>query len=223
MRIKRFFLHILAVFMPLPCLAQHVEPSAVYTDETGNVIETHDEIKGQAPLIVNFHANPTDMEEFNPAYEWHFRQEGEDKELMVRYEEDTEYTFSAAGTTYVTLIVRLDGMEIIESDPISVTISESKLTFPNAFSPNDDGFNDKYKAKEFQSLIEFHAYIFNRWGQKLFEWTDPANGWDGTYHGKPVKEGVYFLLARAKGADGTEYEIRKDVNLLRGYNKDINE
>lgn len=223
MRIKRFFLHILAVLMPLPCLAQHVEPSAVYTDETGNVIETHDEIKGQAPLIVNFHANPTDMEEFNPAYEWHFRQEGEDKELMVRYEEDTEYTFTTAGTTYVTLIVRLDGMETIESDPISVTISESKLTFPNAFSPNDDGINDKYKAKEFQSLIEFHAYIFNRWGQKLFEWTDPANGWDGTYHGKPVKEGVYFLLARAKGADGTEYEIRKDVNLLRGYNKDINE
>ena len=205
MRIKRFFLHILAVLMPLPCLAQHVEPSAVYTDETGNVIETHDEIKGQAPLIVNFHANPTDMEEFNPAYEWHFN------------------TFTTAGTTYVTLIVRLDGMETIESDPISVTISESKLTFPNAFSPNDDGFNDKYKAKEFQSLIEFHAYIFNRWGQKLFEWTDPANGWDGTYHGKPVKEGVYFLLARAKGADGTEYEIRKDVNLLRGYNKDINE
>lgn len=223
MRIKRFFLHILAVLAPLPCLAQHVEPSAVYTDETGNIIETHDEIKGQAPLIVHFHANPTDMEEFNPAYEWHFRQEGEDKELMVRYEEDTEYTFTTAGTTYVTLIVRLDGMETIESDPISVTISESKLTFPNAFSPNDDGFNDKYKAKEFQSLIEFHAYIFNRWGQKLFEWTDPANGWDGTYHGKPVKEGVYFLLARAKGADGTEYEIRKDVNLLRGYNKDINE
>ena len=144
MRIKRFFLHILAVLMPLPCLAQHVEPSTVYTDETGNVIETHDEIKGQAPLIVNFHANPTDMEEFNPAYEWHFRQEGEDKELMVRYEEDTEYTFTTAGKTYVTLIVRLDGMETIESDPISVTISESKLTFPNAFSPNDDGFNDKY-------------------------------------------------------------------------------
>ena len=223
MRIKRFFLHILAVLVPLPCLAQHVEPSAVYTDETGNVIETHDEIKGQAPLIVNFHANPTDMEEFNPAYEWHFRQEGEDKELMVRYEEDTEYTFTTAGTTYVTLIVRLEDMEAIESDPISVTISESKLTFPNAFSPNDDGFNDKYKAKEFQSLVEFHAYIFNRWGQKLFEWTDPANGWDGTYHGKPVKEGVYFLLARAKGADGTEYDIRKDVNLLRGYNTDVNE
>ena len=223
MKIKRLFLQILAVLATLPCLAQRIEPTAIYTDEKGNIIETRDDIKEQAPLTVSFHANPSDMEGFNPSYEWHFRQEGEDKELMVRYEEDTEYTFTTAGTTYVTLIVRLEDMEAIESDPISVTISESKLTFPNAFSPNDDGFNDKYKAKEFQSLVEFHAYIFNRWGQKLFEWTDPANGWDGTYHGKPVKEGVYFLLARAKGADGTEYDIRKDVNLLRGYNTDVNE
>jgi len=75
-------------------------------------------------------------------------------------------------------------------------------------------------AKEYQSLVEFHAYIFNRWGQKLFEWTDPSKGWDGTHNGNPVKEGVYFVLVRAKGADGREYNIRKDVNLLRGYTEE---
>ncbi|MBR1504047.1 MAG: gliding motility-associated C-terminal domain-containing protein [Prevotella sp.] len=222
MRIKRFFLHILTALASLPCLAQHIEPTAIYTDEKGNIIETSDNIIGQAPLVVSFHANASEMEGRNPAYEWHFQQEGTDKELMVRYEEDTEYTFITAGTTTVTLIVKYEDGEL-EADPISVKISESKLTFPNAFSPNEDGFNDTFQAKEYQSLVEFHAYIFNRWGQKLFEWTNPAEGWDGTYHGKPVKEGVYFLLAKAKGADGTEYIIRKDVNLLRGYNKDVNE
>ena len=93
----------------------------------------------------------------------------------------------------------------------------SKLSFPNAFSPNGDGKNDKFIAKECQNITEFHAYIFNRWGQKLFDWTDTAEGWDGTYNGTPVKEGVYFLLCKAKGSDGTTYNIRKDVNLLRGY------
>ena len=93
----------------------------------------------------------------------------------------------------------------------------SKLSFPNAFSPNGDGKNDKFIAKECQNITEFHAYIFNRWGQKLFDWTDTADGWDGTYNGTPVKEGVYFLLCKAKGSDGTTYNIRKDVNLLRGY------
>ena len=83
---------------------------------------------------------------------------------------------------------------------------------------NGDGINDIYKPKEgYQNIKEFHAYIYNRWGQKLFEWSDPATGWDGTYNGKPVKEGVYFCLVKAKGADGKTYEIKRDVNLLRGY------
>ena len=102
-------------------------------------------------------------------------------------------------------------------DSVIVTGSESKLSFPNAFSPNGDGHNDIYKAKEYQNITEFHAYIFNRWGQKLYEWTNPAEGWNGTSHGKDVADGVYFVLVKAKGSDGREYNIRKDVNLLRGY------
>ena len=94
----------------------------------------------------------------------------------------------------------------------------SVLLMPNAFSPNGDGINDIYKPKEgYQNIKEFHAYIYNRWGQKLFEWSNPATGWDGTYNGKPVKEGVYFCLVKAKGADGKTYQIKRDVNLLRGY------
>ncbi len=87
---------------------------------------------------------------------------------------------------------------------------------PNTFTPNGDGHNDIFKAKEYRNLSEFHAYIFNRWGQKLYEWTDPAEGWDGTYHGSEVKTGVYFVLVKARGTDDVIYNIRKDVNLLRG-------
>ena len=99
----------------------------------------------------------------------------------------------------------------------SLSQSVSKLTFPNAFSPNNDGINDIYKAKEHQNIAEFHAYIFNRWGQKLYEWTDPDGGWDGTHNGNDVSDGVYFVLVKAKGTDGHNYNIRIDVNLLRGY------
>ena len=89
---------------------------------------------------------------------------------------------------------------------------------PNAFSPNSDGENKTFHAKDgYKSIVEFHAYIFNRWGQKLYEWDDPAGGWDGTYNGRPVKEGVYYCLVKAKGADGRKFNIRTDVNLLRGY------
>lgn len=104
----------------------------------------------------------------------------------------------------------------------SISQGVSKLTFPNAFSPNGDGINDIYKAKEQQNIAEFHAYIFNRWGQKLYEWTNPDGGWDGTHNGNDVNDGVYFVLVKAKGTDGRNYNIRKDVNLLRGYTENTN-
>ena len=111
---------------------------------------------------------------------------------------------------------------LIEGEEEQEIITESKLSFPNAFSPNGDGKNDKFIAKECQNISELHAYIFNRWGQKLFDWTNSADGWDGTYNGKPVNEGVYFLLCKAKGTDGKTYNIRKDVNLLRGFYEGTN-
>lgn len=225
MRTNRIFLVIFAIFLPIWCQAQgdypSVSPTATYINDEGVETVSTDMIDGQAPLLVTFRANPSDIDGHNPSYEWHFRMEGEETDMMVRYEEDTEYTFTTAGTTRVTLHFRPDaGQEALDSVVFKVTVSESKLTFPNAFSPNGDEFNPIFKAKEYQSIVEFHAYIFNRWGQKLYDWTDPAEGWDGTYNGKDVKEGVYFLLCKAKGADGRKYEIKKDVNLLRGFTEE---
>ena len=99
----------------------------------------------------------------------------------------------------------------------STVVLTSSLVVPNAFSPNHDEINEVFKVKSYQNIVEFHAYIFNRWGQKLFEWTNLEDGWDGTYRGQDVKQGTYFVLVKARGADGQTYNIRKDVNLLRGY------
>ena len=99
----------------------------------------------------------------------------------------------------------------------STVVLTSTLVMPNAFSPNNDRINDVYKVKSYQNIVEFHAYIFNRWGQKLYDWTNIEEGWDGKYRGNDVKQGTYFVLVKAKGADGQTYNIRKDVNLLRGY------
>lgn len=223
MRIKQLIPTLLVVLLASSKLqAQtsdpYLSPTATYTNDEGEETVSDGDVSGQAPLTVTFRANPYNMEAYFPTYEWHFLQEGEENEFMVRYEQDTEYTFNTSGTTRVTFIARIEG-EATDSIVFTVNVSESKLVFPNAFSPNGDEYNPIYKAKEYQSIIEFHAYIFNRWGQKLFEWTDPAQGWDGTYNGHDVKEGVYFVLVKARGADGREYNIRKDVNLMRNFNE----
>ena len=223
MKINRVMITTLMAFLPLFGMAQEgypaVAPTATYINDQGVETVSTDLIEGQAPLTVSFLANPSDTEGHNPSYEWHFRLESEATDMAVRYEENTEYTFTTAGVNHVTLIFKPDvDKEALDSVVFRITVSISTLVFPNAFSPNNgDDLNDVFKAKEYRSIIEFHAYIFNRWGQKLYDWTDPDGGWDGTYNGKDVKEGVYFLLCKAKGADGREYNIKKDVNLLRGY------
>ena len=199
-----------------------IDPQATFTTDEGE--ETGTSYSGSAPLTVVFHANAENVGMYTPHYEWRFTKEGETQPYLVRYEEETEYTFTEAGSHRIVLYATfINGNDTVaytkdywqDAQPITIQISESKLEMPNAFSPNGDGI---YRAKNnYQSIVEFDAYIFNRWGQKIYEWHDPAGGWDGKFNGKDVKQGVYFVLVKAKGADGRKYNIKKDVNLLRGY------
>lgn len=202
-----------------------IDPQATFTTDESE--ETGTSYSGSAPLTVVFHANAENVGMYTPHYEWRFTKEGETQPYLVRYEEETEYTFTEAGSHRIVLYATfINGNDTVaytkdywqDAQPITIQISESKLEMPNAFSPNGDGINDIYRAKNnYQSIVEFDAYIFNRWGQKIYEWHDPAGGWDGKFNGKDVKQGVYFVLVKAKGADGRKYNIKKDVNLLRGY------
>ena len=222
---------LLALFLiaGLPfCAFAGVSPTATYIGSDG--VETTknagEEVTGDAPLLVRFTANPSDIAA-GYTLDWRFVHSGVDgKTELTRYEENPEFTFTQSGQTIVTLYARLND-ELLDSASITVTITESHLEMPNAFSPNGDGHNEIYGAKganfanasgKYRSIVEFHGYIFNRWGQKLFEWTDITKGWDGTYNGSPCKDGVYYVLVKARGADGKEYNIRRDVNLIRDHN-----
>lgn len=221
MKKKLIFLLLGLTLAPILAHAQSVEPRACYVDKDGFNQEAESISDGQAPLEVTFRANPSNMDDYSPSYEWHFYKvsstEGP-QELFVRYEEDTQYTFTESGSYNIVLKTKLDqeGNELGDKT-ITISIAESVLVFPNAFSPNLDGANETFKAKEVRSIVSFKGMIINRYGQKIYSTTDPEFEWDGTFNGRPVKEGVYFLHVVAKGADGKDYHIRKDINLLRGH------
>ena len=226
MKIKQLFTLSVALFMAFPVFADDYpisHPTAEYTDSAG-VVRTMNEgssISEQAPLTIQFKANPENTAGFTMNYKWSIYLKEATEPDIVNYEENFELTLTHANTYTVILTTTYtdsDGnQETKDSNPLIITIIESFLSFPNAFSPNGDGINERFKAKSYQSIVEFSAAIYNRWGQKLYSWTDPKDGWDGTFNGKPVKQGVYFVNVKAKGADGHEYHIRRDVNLLRGY------
>ena len=205
-----------------------IAPTASYTNSDGTT-QTETVISESAPLTVSFSSGAENTTGWNVHYEWHFYKDGKrDSPYLTRYDEQTSYTFTEAGTHRIELwAVFVQGNDTIaytntywttDATPISITISESKLEMPNAFSPNGDGINDIYKAKDgWKSIVKFEAVIYNRRGQKLYSWTDPAAGWDGKFNGKDVKQGVYYVVVKAEGADGKKYNFKRDVNLLRGF------
>ena len=204
-----------------------ITPSMSITTADGETSDD-DNYSGSAPIRVSLKANANDDIGWDCHYEWRIFHDNDTVPYIIRYEENTDFDFTESGSIRVVLYAKFTQGELEiettnEESPFTLSISESVLLMPNAFSPNGDGINDIYKAKDgYQSITDFHGYIFNRWGQKLFEWTHPAEGWDGTYKGKPVKDGVYFCLVKAKGADGKTYNIKKDVNLLRGFTETQN-
>lgn len=228
MAIRIAMLLTLALLPSLYCYGDDL-PSAtpVMTIQYGDSTSVTDSYEGSAPVKVSLEAGVTDLGGYIPLYEWSFYKSGETTPFMTRYEANTEYTFTESGSYTIKLnisfVLGSDTIDFSQESPFSVSISTSKLEIPNAFSPNGDGQNDIFKVKEgHQSIVSFHGYIFSRWGKKLYDWTDINGGWDGTVGGKKVKDGVYYVIIKARGADGRVYNLRRDVNLLRGYESESN-
>jgi len=219
--IYAFVLTLLFASFAIDVYGQDIDPHFYVITKDGE--EEGTSYSGSAPIKVRFEANPKDMDGYNPNYEWRFYAEGDTTAYLIRYEENTEYTFNKSGLHKILLYAYYkDGNSDVVltngNGPLTITVYESQLEFPNAFSPNGDQKNDTFKAKPgAQSIVEFHAVIVNRWGQVVFRFRDINDEWDGTYNGQPVKEGVYFLDVNAKGADGRIFRMRRDINLLRGY------
>lgn len=71
----------------------------------------------------------------------------------------------------------------------------SFVNIPTAFTPNNDGLNDVFKPM----LINYERYeliIYNRWGEQLFYTINVEEGWDGTYKGETVPNGMYMYKMR---------------------------
>lgn len=198
-------------------------PEMTYIDADGSVVNDT-QYDGSAPLAVTFTANPEHVGSYTPLYEWRFTKMGESSPFLVRNDENTEYTFRESGSFTVELLISfVQGRDTVEykmDEAFTLTFSESKLEVPNAFTPNGDGINDVFQVKEgYKSIVSFKAQVFSRWGKKLYEWNTPEGGWDGKSGGKDVPDGAYYLNLQARGADGRKYNIKKVINLLRGYSE----
>lgn len=92
-----------------------------------------------------------------------------------------------------------------------------EVWIPNAFSPNDDGRNDKFQAQLNRSIPKYEMSIYNRWGQRVFYTKKDTEGWDGkNTDGTPNDPGVYlYRILYTCEMGSKEFEYKGDLTLIR--------
>jgi gliding motility-associated-like protein len=91
---------------------------------------------------------------------------------------------------------------------VHVYFIEPGFHVPNAFTPNGDGRNDRFRpiAIGMKSVDIFRVY--NRWGQLVYSNPDlKGSGWDGTFSGKRQDPGTFVWYA--EGTDYKNFRVKK--------------
>ncbi|MES2556880.1 MAG: M43 family zinc metalloprotease [Bacteroidota bacterium] len=78
---------------------------------------------------------------------------------------------------------------------LTLTGEDNLLYIPNSFTPNSDTYNETWSVSGtcFKSI---ECRVYNRWGEEIALIDEVNESWDGTYHGKPVPDGVYSYSVR---------------------------
>jgi len=117
------------------------------------------------------------------------------------------------GVYWVTV---MDANGCTGKDSIAVTGKECLigLFVPNAFTPNGDGHNDRFKPLLYGDASNFGFEVFNRWGQRVFATQSSSMvGWDGTINGTPCPPGTYVWYCRYQ-IDGQPEALQKGTVIL---------
>ncbi len=129
-------------------------------------------------------------------------------------ESTANISVNKAGTYSVT-ITNLQNCTTTSSTEV-LNNCEPKVFIPSAFTPNDDGKNDKLEFfTAFTST--FSIKFYNRWGELIYESNDHNATWDGMYLGKTLPSGVYNYVCTYSGTVRGKTETKKikgDVAIL---------
>lgn len=122
-------------------------------------------------------------------WEWDFGDEG------MSSEENPIYEFVNPGAHTIILIATNEFGCIDTVEQILPIVSPPIIYASNAFTPNGDEFNNQWNVVVSEiDIYNFRLQIFNRWGEVIWISHDPDEGWDGTYAGNFVQDGVYIWV-----------------------------
>lgn len=193
----------------------------VYTQNYPGLIE------GYSYPVPDFYANPNPASVFDPrvtaysqssndivSYKWN----AEGAKPAYSSLQNPTFTYPNEIRNYPLTLIVENEFGCIDSITKIIRIENEVLLFaPNSFTPDTDGFNDKWRVHiEGIDKYNFHLQLYNRWGELIFESFDPEGEWDGTYGGTPVQAGTYVWKIEANDYENdNKYEFNGFVNLLK--------
>jgi gliding motility-associated-like protein len=117
-------------------------------------------------------------------------------------------------TTYAVTVTSDSGCTAVALVTVTVDYICGQVFVPTAFSPNGDGVNDEVcvYGKCIQSMT---FSIFDRWGEKVFETSDPTQCWDGIFRGEMMNTAVFAYYLKATLITGETVTKKGNINLIR--------
>lgn len=114
-----------------------------------------------------------------------------------------------------TYFLKVTSGKCVFSDSINIAVRKCiyyNVYAPNAFSPNDDGINDVFKlfVSPDVKILAFKLILNDRWGNLIFQSTDPDLGWDGFVKGNRANTDTYIYSYTIEYED--ENGVGKQVN-----------
>ncbi len=176
-----------------------------------------------SPLDVFF----TNNSENSVSYKWIYG-DGSDtlsldplQPVKHTYYNDPEVDPGLTSRYEITLITTSEEL-CQDSMKVIIEVDPSTIEVMNVFTPNDDTHND-YFMLDHVSLRVLQVQIFNRYGEKIYEFFGESNairdwkGWDGKIRGtnRLASPGIYPYVIKGFGWDGETYELKGMVYLFR--------
>jgi gliding motility-associated-like protein len=116
--------------------------------------------------------------------------------------------------TYLLTVTTPEGC--IDTDEILVEVFKGSAVYvPTAFTPNNDGLNDRLKPYYIGIQKLYYFTVFNRWGEMVFTTKNLAAGWDGTIKGMPQATGSFVWVVKATDFVGKVYDLKGTVTIIR--------
>lgn len=143
--------------------------------------------------VVNFINQTTLLQGNIAAWDWDFGDQ-----LGSSTDENPDYTYGDTGTYKIRLeATSEDGCSHFYE--LEILVVDNVIT-PNVITPNGDGINDYLVFKFIEPFEGSHLYIYNRWGELIYETDNYQNNWDG----RNMNDGTYFYVLELGVIDHVE-------------------